>query len=295
MKSYKFIDQAAPSATMKTTGHLFQSSEQSDGVAPNNYDVVLPKSSKAASLKGRYKESKSNKYYVVCKAFTANPSPATYIVNESAIYATKRFTLTARNIPYQDTSKEVSKLPSPCSYNANFNTIQRRQPASALSGKPKETKNDALDNPAPNAYNPNPTPTMRSSPKVSIKSKHFLPPDSIPGPGDYDIVKPIVSRRLIEKIEKMETNSKPRKKLEDTWTAPGPADYVPLNKLGQCGPKYSFGTKTKEIQNTYTPSAADYTPLKPFKDTRRITFKGRHSPYVMVFPTQRVDSIRVSE
>ena len=114
-----------PFATLKTTGHdngkQGESSSSSDP-APNSYYPKQPATKQVASLKGRYMDSKSS---------VKTPGPANYILSNSS-FQSPRYTMTARNIPYQDDDYERVVVPGPADYNVNTEIVSRSRPKYSL-------------------------------------------------------------------------------------------------------------------------------------------------------------------
>ncbi|KAJ3040444.1 hypothetical protein HDV00_010880 [Rhizophlyctis rosea] len=74
---------------------------------------------------------------------------------------------------------------------------------------------------------------------------------------------------------------------------PGPTDYTPSIKTAKpTGPKYTLGKRLKIEKADATPAPNAYKPPSSISGPR-ITMKSRMSPFVMVFPTTKVDTIRV--
>ena len=72
---------------------------------------------------------------------------------------------------------------------------------------------------------------------------------------------------------------------------PSPADYdITKTKLNK-GPAYSFGTRLKELKSTQTPGFYDSSSQQ--NSSKKISLKSRHSPFVLVFPTTRFDTLRL--
>ncbi|KAJ3340579.1 hypothetical protein HDU83_007016, partial [Entophlyctis luteolus] len=75
---------------------------------------------------------------------------------------------------------------------------------------------------------------------------------------------------------------------------PGPADYElkPITTVKTSGPKYTLAARIAPFRKHETPGPNCYTASKAL-DGPKITMKSRSSPFVLVFPSQRIDTLRL--
>ncbi|KAJ8326866.1 hypothetical protein O5D80_004300 [Batrachochytrium dendrobatidis] len=255
---------------------------------PNEYYPKLPASEKMASLKGMHKETKSLK----------TPGPANYIIPAN-ISSGPHYTLIARNIPYQD-SNYIGPYPGPTDYNPEVKLTFSKGPTFSLGVRPKSSKNPSDDIPGPNAYHPLDRQIRGNRhPKVTIKGRRSTTIDVTPGPADYNshtqIASPTVAQLARNStLSKAGANCLAERIKSKVVETPGPADYQlkPALIVKKSGPKYSPQKHTESQKVNQTPGPNAYY-IQPKKNGGYITMKSRPSPFVMVFPSNRINTLRV--
>ncbi|ORY45299.1 hypothetical protein BCR33DRAFT_716583 [Rhizoclosmatium globosum] len=270
----------APSYTMRPRVGEPVFTNKEDALIPgaNEYNPKLPGTGKAASLKGSYKEIKSMK----------TPGPANYIIPNS-LFNGPQYSLTGRNVPEEEDL--VKDLPSPASYNPQptFDS----PPQFSLGNRRKEQLPFNHYVPGPGAYEPKDRQIRgNGAPKVTLKGRHSQKPNTNPGPADYNTAAPI--ERTLSAAHLHGWRRVRRKFLTIVEKCPGPADYElkPVSTVKPAGPKYSLATRIAPFKVAETPGPNRYAARKPL-DGPKITMKSRSSPFVLVFPSQRVDTLRL--
>lgn len=157
-------------------GETFDLSEASKLPAPNQYDPKMETSNVVATLKERFKESKSMK----------TPGPANYIISDS-LNTGPSYSIVGRNVSYEDEAY-FDPPPGPGSYNPKDCLTTNRVPDVTLrpSRRSAEKVKDTL--PGPGSYQPRQyTIKANNAPKVTMKGKHQIFTDLTPGPGYYNL------------------------------------------------------------------------------------------------------------
>ncbi|KAJ3026319.1 UNVERIFIED_CONTAM: hypothetical protein HDU68_005856 [Siphonaria sp. JEL0065] len=274
----------APCYTMRPRVGEPVFTNKEDALIPgaNEYNPKLPGDSKAASLKGWYKESKSLK----------TPGPANYIIPNS-LFSGPQYSLTGRNIP--DEEESHATIPGPTSYNPK--PLFDKPPEFSLGNrwKPELPKNYGV--PGPGAYEPKDRQIRgNGAPKVTLKGRYDKKISRNPGPADYNTANPIERTVSAAQLARLEKSKKevPQRIRTIVEKSPGPADYdlKPVSTVKPCGPKYSLATRIAPFKSDQTPGPNCYAARKPM-DGPKITMKSRSSPFVLVFPSQRVDTLRL--
>ncbi|KAI8612746.1 hypothetical protein BC830DRAFT_1083137 [Chytriomyces sp. MP71] len=278
----------APSYTCRPRVGVPVFTNKEDFLIPgcNEYHPKLPGSEKAASLKGWYKESKSLK----------TPGPANYII-PNTLFSGPQYSLTGRNLPFDE--NEPGRQPGPATYNPK--PVFDQSPQTSLGRKQKEQPGTGLavrdaDFPGPAVYEPkNRQIRHNDAPKVTLKGRYEFKMSSSPGPADYNTAAPIersVSAAQLARLEKKKYVPPRIRTFIEKF--PGPADYdlKPVNTVKPAGPKYSLATRLHETKTDVTPSPNNYNAAKKM-DGPRVTMKSRMSPFVLVFPSARVDTLRL--
>ncbi|KAJ3139065.1 hypothetical protein HK100_012095 [Physocladia obscura] len=279
----------APSYTIRPrVGEpVFTSKESSQIPAANEYNPKLSATAKAASLKGWYKEPKSLK----------TPGPANYII-PNQLFSGPQYSLTGRPISADgdddDDEFVVADVPGPTSYDPR--PMFEASPKNSLGGRWKHYPSRNLI-PGPGAYEPKDRQIRgNGAPKVTLKGRYETKISSNPGPADYNTASSterIITLAELSRLEKKDVKVPPRiRTIIEKF--PGPADYnlKSIEKVKPSGPKYSLGTRLVAVKGDQTPGPNSYTASKPL-DGPRVTMKSRSSPFVLVFPSQRVDTLRL--
>ncbi|KAJ3304074.1 hypothetical protein HDU76_005259 [Blyttiomyces sp. JEL0837] len=272
---------AAPSYTIRPRVGIPVFTDKEDYQRPgfNEYNVKIPISEKAASLKGWYKESKALK----------TPGPANYIM-PNALFCGPQYSLTGRNVPYEDEDYYVAP-PGPADYDPDPKLTLDKAPKYSLGNRWRDQRPKNKEVPGPGTYQPKDRQIRgNDGPKVTLKGRHSK---STPGPADYYSAQagPVLSPAQLARLEKKRELSQKERPVENT---PGPADYRvrTMNVTKPCGPKYSLATRIASRVPDQTPGPNAYR-ANPRLDGPRISMKSRMSPFVLVFPSQRVDTLRV--
>ncbi|KAJ1339852.1 hypothetical protein BSLG_005513 [Batrachochytrium salamandrivorans] len=173
---------------------------------PNEYHPKLAPSKKMASLKGMPKEIKSLK----------TPGPANYIIPEN-MSSGPHYTLTARNIPYQE-----NEYVGP--------------------------------NPGPSDYSPDVKPTLSKGAMFSFGSRPRSSKYKTPGPADYIHHTPIVNPTAAQLSRNSSKHSTGAERLKNTIEkTPGPADYQlkSMSIVKTSGPKYTLRKRLESQKNPH--------------------------------------------
>ncbi|KAJ3067143.1 hypothetical protein HDU98_009664 [Podochytrium sp. JEL0797] len=271
-----------PSYTMRPRVGEPVFTNKEDALIPgaNEYNPKLPSDAKSASLKGWYKETKTLK----------TPGPANYIIPDT-LFSGPQYSLTGRTIE-EDT---IQNAVGPGSYEPK--SILDTPPKFSLGTrwKPELPRNFGV--PGPDAYDPKCGQIRgNGAPKVTLKGRYSSKVNMNPGPADYNTSASIERSVSAAQLARMQKNTKPVPPRIRTIVekSPGPADYVlqSVSTTKPCGPKYTLGTRVDALKTDATPSPNLYAARKPL-DGPRITMKSRSSPFVLVFPSQRVDTLRL--
>eukprot|EP00842_Homolaphlyctis_polyrhiza_P004056 jgi/Hompol1/4651/HPOL_003804-RA len=304
-----------PSFTMRRRlDESFRTKDTKPG--PNAYNPKLPASEKMASLKGMHKENKcklvgfccwfttkqlsnsnnnnNNDGIIIRRRTLKTPGPANYIIPAN-FSSGPHYTLTARNIPYQD-DVYIAPNPGPTDYNPNPVLTSNKPPMFSLGSRPKSSKHESDNVPGPNAYQPRDRQIRcNGNPKVTIKGRHKTTIDKTPGPADYNSHIPAVTPTAAELAKNANPHHAGAERLKNVIEeSPGPADYQlqPISVVKPSGPKYSLRQRLESQKIDQTPGPNAYYAL-PKKNGGTTSMKSRFSPFVMVFPTNRVDTLRV--
>jgi hypothetical protein len=252
--------------------------------APNKYFPELEQSKKIATLKGRYKTP---------PPLMETPGPANYIIPNNTYYGVQ-VGLAPRPI-----EPLLSYNAGPTSYDPVYQHVT--QPKFSL-GKQIYIKRSKRGSkmPSPASY----TVTDRqirtnNAPKCSLKSRRVNTSDSgeqsSPGPADY-IPLPrytaTVSQRARNEIimrESLRPLLETKKDLKPC--TPGPSDYD-VGKARAPREGFSLGRRIDKLKNDEKPSPGTYNVRSDRKNTA-IRMKGRNSPFVLVFPSTRFDTLRI--
>ncbi|KAJ3122859.1 Katanin p60 ATPase-containing subunit A1 [Nowakowskiella sp. JEL0407] len=256
---------------------VFDDKEDAFRPGPNEYYPKLLETEKAASLKGYYKETKSMK----------TPGPANYII-PNTLFNGPQYSLTGRSL--EDEFTEYP--PGPTDYNPVVDQVVYRSPSFSFGARRPLISSWKADA-GPGTYSPKDRQIRGNlAPKVTLKSRHSTKITPSPGPADYDtsaINVPSFSQ-LIKMGEKVDYQSK----LLTMQETPGPASYAvkPLAVTKKAGPQYTLAKRLVEPKHTLTPGPNSYS-ANPKMDGPKITFKSRQSNFALVFPSNRVDTLRV--
>ncbi|KAI8801081.1 hypothetical protein BJ742DRAFT_838689 [Cladochytrium replicatum] len=282
---------SAPAYTMRpfVGEKVFSDSEAASRPAPNKYYPELGWSEIAASLKGWFKESKSTK----------TPGPANYIM-PNTLFSGPQPSFTGRNIPYEDEPYYVPP-PGPSDYSPKAENVLWRAPAFSL-GTPAAERSPTPKSvvPGPGAYEPRDRQVRgNGAPKVTLKSRHSSRIESTPGPADYRCLndtipsrEAVLARMALVKSRASDRTSTPKRSTSAQPT-PGPASYdlKPLSITKPSGPQYSLARRLQKQKSAPTPGPNAYDG-RVKSDGARISLKSRSSPYVLAFPSTRVDKLR---
>ncbi|KAI8854984.1 hypothetical protein BC829DRAFT_378945 [Chytridium lagenaria] len=251
----------------------------------NEYHPKLQWSEKATSLKGWYKESKAMK----------TPGPANYIMPNN-LFCGPQYSLTARSLPYEDEDYYVPP-PGPADYNPKASPTLEKSPEHSLGTRWKEHAPKWAGVPGPGAYQPKDRQIKgNDGPKITLKGRHRCKIGSTPGPADYNTATATSTSLCAEqlaRIDKKRDAPKVEKEKQGAEESPGPADYnlAPMATTKSAGPRYSLAARIARKMPDPTPGPNAYTARRKL-DGPRITMKSRMSPFVMVFPSNRVDTLR---
>ncbi|ORZ35167.1 hypothetical protein BCR44DRAFT_60251 [Catenaria anguillulae PL171] len=306
------VRRAAPSFTMrhKTGPPLFFSKESPPGC--NAYNPKPEVSHVAASLKGRQREFKSLK----------TPGPANYLI-PSSLPSGPQFSMVSRgeydaeDDPAFWDGKVPHQPPGPASYSPKANVMLSKSPSYSL-GMRSKVPGPAVDaSPGP-AYAPMlGTMERNEGPRVALKGRRHERIDPLPGPADYtvgqtptvdDLVKVLHHRKLAAAAAQRQLRASLKPSATDpippipkSKSTPGPADY---NTAKSSRVKYrsapSFSLRTRAQLVTGGPVGTDQGPAPnayappPNRNNRGVSFKGRLGEGVLVFPSLRLDTLRVN-
>ncbi|KAJ3321754.1 hypothetical protein HDV06_003903 [Boothiomyces sp. JEL0866] len=249
---------------------------------PDVYYPKLDKAEKSVSLKGMSKEPK----------IVLTPGPANYIIPSSV--NGPKCTMTPRNIPYQD-EQYIGPNPGPADYNPTIKLTVDSVPKFSLGSRLKERPSDNHFVPGPCAYEPKDRQIKyNQAPHVMLKGLPILYPkrEKMPGPADYGLHlnSELTPAELNRNTLKLSTAERLKNVIEDS---PGPADYqVSTNMTKKKGPCYSLRKRLDKNKVDQSPGPNAYNPTTQ-KEGGKISMKSRASPFVLVFPSSRIDTIRV--
>ncbi|KAJ1339942.1 hypothetical protein BSLG_005477 [Batrachochytrium salamandrivorans] len=236
---------------------------------PNEYHPKLAPSKKMASLKGMPKEIKSLK----------TPGPANYIIPEN-MSSGPHYTLTARNIPYQE-NEYVGPNPGPSDYSPDVKPTLSKGAMFSFGSRPRSSKYSGDGIPGPCTYQP--------------QDRQIRGNDKTPGPADYIHHTPIVNPTAAQLSRNSSKHSTGAERLKNTIEkTPGPADYQlkSMSIVKTSGPKYTLRKRLESQKIDQTPGPNMYCVV-PKNSGVSVSMKGRPSPYVLVFPSTRVDTLRI--
>ncbi|KAJ3252168.1 hypothetical protein HDU77_005283 [Chytriomyces hyalinus] len=278
----------APSYTCRPRVGIPVFTNKEDYLIPgcNEYHVKLPGSQKAASLKGWYKEGKSLK----------TPGPANYIIPET-LFNGPQYSLSGRS---NDNLQETAQ-PGPANYHPQ--PLFEQSPQFSLGRKPKPDPGKFTEKtlrnaefPGPSVYEPKDRQIRHNgAPKVTLKGRYNPKVSNSPGPADYNTAAPIERTLSAAQLARLERPKDVPPRIRTTIEkTPGPSSYTltPVTTIKHSGPKYSLAKRLQPVKPDSTPSPNNYYASKRL-DGPKITMKSRMSPFVLVFPSQRVDTLRL--
>jgi hypothetical protein len=253
------------------------------------------------------------------------PGPANYII-PSTLFSGPQYSLTARNIPFQISLEDESYIPTPgpASYDPKNTLLFPKAPEVTLGSRNKPEKSKILEInfdkdlkefvPGPGAYDPKDRQIKgNQNPKVTLKGRHQMKLDPTPGPGYYDSHK---SEENLKPSHVVRLDTKEKSKLFQILKivvryksmielSPGPSDYSvkSLSVIKPSGPAYSLRKRVeydfRKIDFILSFFIEEKTPAptaykaKDVMNSSKITMKSRASPFVLVFPAERVNTLRV--
>lgn len=257
--------------------------------APNKYFPAPEKSHKAASFKGLYKETK----------FTLKtPGPANYVL-PSNLFSGPHIGLGPR-LPESSAESQHYKA-GPTSYDPLPDSTRTGAPKYSLGKKNDSAFLERLNTPSPASYHLSDRQMKNNdAPKFSLKSRREANSSqkyeqTSPGPADYIELRPFVAPTVsqlarIQIIKNQESNNliahAEKKPFSKT---PGPSDYN-VKSLG--GEGFSLGKRLDSRKNDSNPSPNAYN-IRSERTKAAIRMKGRNSPFVLVFPSSRINTLRV--
>jgi hypothetical protein len=253
--------------------------------APNKYFPKLSPSQVSATLKGRYKETKA--------LSLETPGPANYIIPNNMYYG-----IQVGLAPRPEVELTTYNA-GPTTYNPRIDFTHRNNPVYTLGEKINSNKKKNKT-PSPATYILNDRQIRNNdAPKYSLKSRHTLSRESSdeqssPGPADYISLKThtlTVSQKARNEIIMRESLSRHLldAKRGSISKTPGPSDYNVEHGKPREG--FSLGKRLEEIKNESKPSPSTYN-VRSGKSKNAIRMKGRNSPFVVVFPSTRIDTLR---
>ncbi|KAI8819167.1 uncharacterized protein EV422DRAFT_579581 [Fimicolochytrium jonesii] len=300
----------APAFTFrpKLGGDVFETSEAGGTPSPNAYFPKLPWNERAATLKGWYAESKALK----------TPGPASFLIKDQS--TGPQFSL--RGKPH--TPGAAGDSPGPATYNPNLNGSMEKRPAYTLGGRPG-SQNGGASRPTTAAAGPGPseyTPRDRQvrsndGPKVTLKGRWKVFAASTPGPSDYNVPQRFLTPLQLARFEEACRKRKEAKQAGtqpptttpqvDQHTTPGPGTYthIDTNVVKRAAPAFSLGkrlpTELSRLQaRQQTPHGTAKAVVedsgegeKGRKGSKGPSLKSRMSPFVTIFPSTRMDTLRV--
>ncbi|KAI8913439.1 hypothetical protein EDD86DRAFT_273915, partial [Gorgonomyces haynaldii] len=258
-----------PKGPSFTMGHRIQEIQHDKYPGPDRYYPQIISSEKTASLKGIHKENKQSK----------TPGPANYIMPQD-LFSGPRYTLTARNIPYED-DQFIGPNPGPADYNPHPQLTLPSTPSYSLGSRPKE-RIKTQEVPGPQAYLPKDGQIKDNHhPKVTLKGRYKSKVELTPGPADYstlDVFSQLHPAQLV-KSQKRHVGDRLKSKVEQT---PGPAEYTITEKslTKPKGPAYSLRKRLESKTGDVTPAPTAYKAQQP-KMGAAVTMKSRASPFVL--------------
>ncbi|KAJ3190406.1 hypothetical protein HDU85_000702 [Gaertneriomyces sp. JEL0708] len=297
---------AAPQYSMAPyiDSKVFDTREQDTHPSPNQYLPRLMWGAQAATLKGRYEESKELK----------TPGPANYIIHEN-LFSGPQFTFGPKSQePEHDPDAEPEQKkpakernlppkilpPGPTDYNPNFSPKLIANPAYSLSGRPRsftDLRSSTFKNlPGPGQYTPRDRQVRgNGGPKVTIKGRWRDVIEQTPGPASYQTT-PDITPATLKKIDSAQIRvqrEKTSSKYKPVETAPGPGSYDPHDKTTHHGPMFSLGRKPAGRQTQdESPGPNTYLPEVSLRnEAKGISLKGRASPFIMVFAGGRTATL----
>ncbi|KAI9206877.1 uncharacterized protein BJ171DRAFT_641682 [Polychytrium aggregatum] len=249
----------------------------------NEYYPKMSSSAKATSLKGSYKESKALK----------TPGPANYIM-PNTLFSGPQHSLTGRNIPYEEEPTYVPP-PGPTDYSPSADPTRDCPPIYSMGTRRPSLSNKAIDYPGPGAHQPRDRQVRgNDSQRATLKGRWRSTIEITPGPADYDAAwKPprsLSDAQLARMGARKSVPERIKMVIEDT---PGPADYnlKSMNFTKRAGPAYSLSARINSIKRDNVPGPNAYD-AGPKRDAPKASMKSRMSPFVLMYPTSRVDTLR---
>jgi hypothetical protein len=262
--------------------------------SPNSYYPKLMSDGKAVSLKGFHKEAK----------IPITPGPANYII-PSNISQGPKCPIIGRTFPSEGIFSLIQMLILRVQLHTtqalNYSLIQYQNIPweSAMSRKLQLRLYLAQVHTILKLLHRDETLHSRAEGATRLVNPEIYP-DKTPGPADYG---------LITEFRKLKVNdiiSSDKKRIESgrlkisSEKSPGPADYSVSTTILKRGPSYSLRKRLQEekrmailILDDNTPGPNAYNAVEG-KPQAKITMKSRQSPFVLVFPTTRIDTIRLN-
>ncbi|KAJ3180057.1 hypothetical protein HDU87_002280 [Geranomyces variabilis] len=272
---------------------VFTDIENVSHPAPSAYFPKLTWNEKAATLKGWYTESKALK----------TPGPANYIM-PAALFSGPQFSIIGKHDPEETLANEKLSRPGPASYSPDVAATRARGPAYTLKSRTGPTR-PPKHHPGPGAYTPRDRQLRgNDSSKVTIKGRWRSWQECTPGPADYTPAPSLTPAQLARLDARENERRRAHVHVAPPMHAPtpGPGSYSP-RLCTPSSPGFTLGKRldsSTKTPLTKTPSPNAYPPGPPAAPPAAqrgpkagATLKSRMSPYVTVFPTTRVDTLRV--
>ncbi|KAL4429946.1 hypothetical protein ABPG74_000312 [Tetrahymena malaccensis] len=142
-------------------------------------------------------------------------------------------------------------------------------------GKPQSRPLTAGSQPGPGAYNPNASVSLRTLPKYTFSSKASIPGERVktPGPGQYSHSSTVLNR------PSMIFPKSTRNELYYSGNTPGPGSYSRMLMNSVEGPKFGFGTSTRDDFNhtsyKQSPGPGNYNLNSSFNSSKGFSMSFR--------------------
>jgi hypothetical protein len=115
--------------------------------------------------------------------------------------------------------------------------------------------------------------------------------DVTPGPSDYHTPQiGLTGAELSRSLKKKSYSERLKTIIENS---PGPSDYGVAQNNTKKGPSYSLRKRLDDIKGQNTPAPNLYNAITKQNAGPQATMKSRFSPFVLVFPSTRLNTIRV--
>lgn len=244
----------------------------------NTYSPKMERTGAIPTIKGPFQPLHDDKI----------PGPANY--TRPTLPEGPKFTMIARSLAFGG-EEFIPDYPSPLEYHPNFKLAWTESPTYTIGARVPLLKDERIENPGPGTYKDKTGKVeFNNAVKITLKGRIADIVDEKPSPAQYNVEE---SSKSIATGGQYRVHMRPsEEKTTEPMITPGPSDYEVLSayKKGvKHAPNYTVRKRLTEPKRDHVPAPNTYDARDKLKGGN-ITFKGRPSPYVIVFPQERMGS-----